>query len=263
MEESYEIFEYLPLLYQDESEREYVETLFKAFQLSYENKLYQFAYLQYHMIFMVCIYFLILKIVQAYPRQFEDAIFYLLKDRAKDLRSKNNTKQITVYQEGKPIEANALYFGSFAAIGESDVLRLLQIIGVDSDLLGELKYQVEERNKYAHANGNMIITSEKTISEKISKYLNLVERVSKIAKEMILGLYTRQLSDKTFVDPEEREYVDDDMQIKEMLVRNYSLCKKDLNYCRKYDIATLESLAWYDMSKKLHIETGNYYKSCD
>ena len=61
-DELFEIFVYLPELFQDGDEERYIEALSLAMQTSYENGLYQFAYMQYHMLFMTAIYFVLLKL---------------------------------------------------------------------------------------------------------------------------------------------------------------------------------------------------------
>lgn len=251
-ENIYDLYTYLPVLYKNENESEYVKTLFKALELSYSNSLYQIAYLQLHMIFMVCIYYMLLKINSMLPNEIENALYYMIKDknRVKDFYGINNTR------------SGDLYFGSFAVLGESDVFLLFKIIGIDSDLQGELKKLVEERNKYAHANGNITITSQITIDDIISKYINTLERVHKLINPMIIDLYKSTLSNPDFYDSEERlGYFDDSEQIKEEFVKRYSLAIKDLNVCRKFDIHTLSSNRDYKSIKSLHIELCKFYKS--
>lgn len=63
MEEAYQIFSYLPLRYKNDEEAGYVRYLWKAFGSNYENELYQFAYMSYHMLFMCFVYFTIWKIL--------------------------------------------------------------------------------------------------------------------------------------------------------------------------------------------------------
>lgn len=164
-EELFEIFAYLPELFQDRDEERYIEALSLAMQTSYENGLYQFAYMQYHMLFMTAIYFVLLKLYTLHHDEMEQALYYLLKDRYNDFSGKENTKD------------EQLYFGSFAAIGESDVFKLLHIVGMDSNLEGELKKLVKERNAYAHANGRLLLTSEEFFLEKIRNFNHCVDRV--------------------------------------------------------------------------------------
>ena len=250
-EEIYLLYDYLPVLYKDENEREYVQTLFKALTLSYSNGLYQFAYIQLHMIFMVCIYYLLLQLNISTPAELEKAIYYLSKDnRAKDFYGSSNTRN------------GELYFGSFAMLNESDVFLLLKIAGMDSDLQGELRKLVEERNKYAHANGNITITSQATIDERISKYTNTLERVQKLFKPIVEEVYLNTLVNPDFSDSENRlGYYDDNEQIQEEFMKQFYLSKKELNVCRKANISQLSEKDGFKDMKNLHIALCNYYKS--
>lgn len=250
-EDIYLFYDYLPVLYKDENESEYIQTLFKALTLSYSNGLYQFAYIQLHMIFMVCIYYLLLQLNVSVPEELEKAVYYLSKDnRAKDFYGRSNTRN------------GELYFGSFAMLNESDVFLLLKIAGMDSDLQGELRKLVEERNKYAHANGNITITSQATIDERISKYLNTLERVQRLFKPIIEEVYLNILANPDFSDSEERSgYYDDNEQIQEEFIKCYYLSKKELNVCRKTNINKLSDKEGFGDMRNLHIALCNYYKS--
>lgn len=251
-EDIYVLYDYLPVLYKNENESEYLKTLFKALELSYSNTLYQFAYIQLHMIFMVCIYYMLLKINVVVPNDIENALHYMIKDRSrvKDFFGVGNTRD------------GELYFGSFAVLGESDVFLLLKIAGIDSDLQGELRKLVEERNKYAHANGNITITSQTTIDDKIAKYINSLDRVQKLLKPLITDLYKKTLLDPDFSDAENRlGYFDDNEQISEEFIKKHSLSPKDLNVCRKLNISELSKLDGYDDMKSLHIALCNFFKS--
>ena len=75
----FEIFVYLPELFQDGDEERYIEALSLAMQTSYENGLYQFAYMQYHMLFMTAIYFVLLKLYVLHHDEMKQALYYLLK----------------------------------------------------------------------------------------------------------------------------------------------------------------------------------------
>ena len=55
------ILEYLPEHFDDKSEEEYIEAIASALLTSYDNGLYQFAFMQEHMLFMTAIYFVLLK----------------------------------------------------------------------------------------------------------------------------------------------------------------------------------------------------------
>ena len=142
-----EIKKFLPTFFQDNSEKKYIDALQLALETSYHNGLFQFACVQYHMLFMTSIYFALLKSYLLYKEEMDKALYYLLKDRKNEFFGSENTKN------------DQLYFGSFAVIGESDVFMLLRVIGLEDTLLGELKKLVQSRNKYSHANGQLLLTS--------------------------------------------------------------------------------------------------------
>jgi hypothetical protein len=250
-EQIYELNNYLPLLYADESEKEYIETLFRALELSYANKLYQFAYIQLHMIFMVCIYYMLLQVNDIAKNEMEKALYFMIKDkdRLRKFYGNSNTKN------------DKLYFGSFACLGESEVFLLLRIIGLDSDLQGELTKLVEERNKYAHANGNITITSQTTIDEKINKYINTLERVYNLLKPEVETLYKNTMTNPEYYDIEVRQYSEEDLQIEEGFVKKYFISQKQLNICRKINVNVFSSIDGYEDIKILHIALSNYYKN--
>ena len=139
---------------------------------------------------MTAIYFVLLKLYVLHHDEMEQALYYLLKDRYNEFFGKENTKD------------EQLYFGSFAAIGESDVFKLLHIVGMDTNLEGELKKLVKERNDYAHANGRLLLTSEEFFLEKIRNFNHCIDRVFTLIKHDILQLYTSTLNDPDFYDPD-------------------------------------------------------------
>ncbi len=180
--------------------------------------------------------------------EMEQALYYLLKDRYNEFFGKENTKD------------GQLYFGSFAAIGESDVFKLLHIVGMDTNLEGELKKLVKERNDYAHANGRLLLTSEEFFLEKIRNFNHCIDRVFALIKHDILQLYASTLNDPDFYDPDIRAYLDPVQQIQEEIVKKYSFSRFELNWCRKFNIKQLESSENYASKKELHIALSKYYK---
>ena len=241
------VFDYLPELFADDSEDEYIRALQLATETSFENRLFQFAYIQYHMLFMTSIYYALLKLSEIHKDEFEKAIFYLLKDRQSDLYKSSNTK------------GGKLYFGSFAIIHESDVFMLLRAVGLDSSLLGELQKRVENRNKYAHANGQMLLTSEDVFWDEIKEYNKCLQRVFELFKTDIINLYKDTISNSEFFDPEVRAYMDADEQILQEFVKVYSLSRVELNWLRKIKTSEFKDYDGYEHIKDLHIALCHYY----
>lgn len=247
LEKLYAIKSYLPVLFQDESEDSYISALLLAEQTSYENGLYQFACVQYHMLFMTAVYFVLLKISMIHKEELDKALYYLLKDHYSEFYSTQNTK------EGK------LYFGSFAAIGESEVFLLLRVVGLDDSLLDILKKRVKERNNYAHANGHLLLTSDELFFEKIDTYNTAIEKVINLMKSDIVSLYKLTITDPDFYDPDIRAYIDTDEQIVEEFVKAYSLSRVELNWLRKIKTEEFKECKGFEHIKNLHIALCHYY----
>ena len=246
-EQLYEIKNFLPTLFQDNSEQKYIDALNLALETSYKNGLFQFACVQYHMLFMTSIYFVLLKTHGLYREEMDKALYYLLKDRKNEFFGSENTKN------------DQLYFGSFAVIGESDVFMLLRVIGLEDTLLGELKKLVQSRNKYAHANGQLLLTSEELFLEKIEQYNEKIKRVFDLLKPSVVKLYTETIVNSDFYDPEIRAYDDPDEQIVEEFIKPYSLSPIELNWLRKIKTSAFKAYEGYEHIKDLHIALCHYY----
>lgn len=247
-DELYKMLEYLPEEFLDESEEKYIDALMLAAQTSYENGLYQFAYVQYHMMFMTAVYYALLKVSILQPDEFDKALFYLLKDRFSDFRKPSNTKN------GK------LYFGSFAIINESDVLMLLRVIGLDNSLLGELKKLVEERNRYAHANGQLQLTSDELFMEAINTYNSKIQQVISLLRPALTDFYIRTITAAEFYDPEIRGYLDPEEQIVQEFIKAYSLSRNELNWLRKIKLSDFDAYEGAEEIKTLHSALIHYYR---
>ena len=247
-DELFKMLEYLPEEFADETEEKYIEALMLAAQTSYENGLYQFAYVQYHMLFMTAVYYAILKISVLHEEELKKALYYLLKDRYADFWKETNTKN------GK------LYFGSFAVISESDVFMLLRVVGLDNSLLGELQKLVQERNKYAHANGQLQLTSDELFMEALNSYNAKIQRVVDLLKNDLIVFYKKTISEPDFYDPEIRAYLDPDEQMIQKFIKEFSLSRMELNWLRKIRRADFEGCEGETEIKTLHSALIHYYR---
>lgn len=245
--EIHDIYHFLPVLFQDESEKKYIEAIKLALDNSYFNSLYQFAYVQHHMLFMTSIYFVLLKAYRLHKDEMDKAIYYLLKDKKSEFYGEENTK------------SGELYFGSFAIVNESDVFMLLRVIGLSDSMLGELKKFVKSRNIYAHANGRLLLTSEKLFLEEIQEYNTKISQVFDLIRDDITQLYRNTISNSEFYDPEIRAYDDPDEQIIEEFIRPNSLSKTELNWLRKIKTSDFKEYGGYEHIKDLHIALCHYY----
>lgn|GEM_PF-1175665 len=247
-EELFKMLEYLPEEFADETEEKYIDALMLAAQISYENGLFQFAYVQYHMLFMTAVYYAVLKVSLFHEEELKKALYYLLKDRYADFWKETNTKN------GK------LYFGSFAVINESDVFMLLSAEGLDNNLLGELQKLVQERNRYAHANGQLLLTSDELFMDALNNYNAKMRRVSELLKCDLIAFYKRTICDPNFYDPEIRAYSDPDEQIVQEFIKEFSLSRAELNWLRKIRLSDFDGCEGETAIKTLHRALIHYYR---
>lgn len=252
-DELFKILEYLPNEFSDETEKQYIDALMLAAQTSYKNNLYQFAYVQYHMLFMTAVYYTLLKVSILHKDDFDNALYYLLKRSYSKFWKKENTK------------AGNLYFGSFAVINESDVFMLLSvvgrnIIGRDNSLLGDLKKLVEGRNKYAHANGRFLLTSDELFMEAINKYNKHIQRVVNLVRNDLTNFYKMTICDSIFYDPTIRAYTDPEEHMMQEIIKKYFLSKVELNWLRKIRLSEFDDHKDAVEIKTLHHALMQYYK---
>ncbi len=247
-DELYKMLEYIPAEFKDDTEEKYIDALMLAARTSYENGLYQFAYVQYHMLFMTAVYYAILKVSVFHEDELKKALYYLLKDRHADFWKETNTKN------GK------LYFGSFAVINESDVFMLLRVVDLDDNLLGELQKLVKERNKYAHANGQFQLTSDELFVEALNRYNANIQRVVELLKNDLIDFYKKVISDPDFYNPEIRAYLDPDEQIIQEFIKEYSLSRAELNWLRRIRLSDFDGYEGKDEIKTLHNALIHYYR---
>ena len=120
---------------------------------------------------------------------------------------------------GKDAEKNLLEAPSpftFSAVNERTILRLLKLIACDNDKIGTYTKLVDDRNKIAHANGNIFFSTEAALDINIQKILHLVDEIQVHSKPVIEKCYREFLLNNQY--PEEREYPDSADQIREVLV---------------------------------------------
>ena len=136
---------------------------------------------------------------------------------------------------------------------------LLKIIGIDSNLEGQLKKLVKERNEYAHANGRTI-HSDSYLIEKLHEYNQKIDKIFDLVKPEILQLYQSTLTDPDFYDADIREYADPAEQIQDF-IRDYALSFCEINWCRNVNIRKFSEHPAFDQIKELHSAMRAYYKS--
>ena len=218
MDEALEIHDYLPIEFNTSSEEEYLLFLWNAFENNYLSKNHQFAFVAYHLIMMSFIYFTLWKVKIVCSKDFNNALIGF----------------------GKEIEYQILKATSpfiFHIINERKIFRFLKIIGCTNDKIGKYAIQVDKRNKIAHANGLISFNSRENINNEIIKMIGIANEIQRYLNPIIEKIYTSFLEESA--NPNDREYVEDIDQVREILIKKHYLSKKDIESCMECDISNL------------------------
>jgi len=233
MEDALELHVYLPLSYKTKTEEEYIAFLWDAFRTNYTHGKYQFAFLAYHMLTMSFVYFIIWQIRHSAPDDFAKGTIGFKNDLEKDL-----------------ISATSPF--SFSIVNESDILRFLKLIQCDSSKIGSYASLVRDRNKTAHANGNVFYADQVSVDKKIREVLRVAEEIQAHSKEVTLRCYENFLA--TSYDEDSREYVDAADQIREVLIHGNYFSQKDIEFCLEYDPSPLMRRESFDADAMVAIK---------
>ena len=242
MEEAVELSSYLPLSFKTESEQEYIQFLWDAFETNYTHGKYQFAFLAYHMLTMSFVYFNIWQIKQNVPGDFQKGMIGFGKEVEKGL-----------------LEATSPF--SFSVVPERTMLRFLKLIECDNGKIGTYAKLVDDRNASAHSNGNIFYSVQATLDLKIREILRVVDDIQTHSLSLIEQCY------KTFLlenyDCDDREYFDAADQIREIFIHKHYLSQKDIEICLDFNIAILSTHKDAGAIQELHNTLTALYGTSD
>jgi hypothetical protein len=231
IEEARDLERFLPMSYRTPKEEEYVRFLWEAFHDNCASGKYQFAFLAYHMLTMCFVYFNIWQIKLINPKEFETALIGFGKETENEL-----------------MRASSPFV--FSTINESFVMRFLKLIQCDNAKIGTYTKLVKDRNDTAHSNGNIFYNSEDELAAKVREILRIVEEIQSHSEETIIGGYQNFLFSS--YDPEDREHIDTNDQIREVLIHENYMSAADLKFCAAYDTSEVGDFLYSDEVDALH-----------
>jgi len=220
IEEAQEIFKYLPLTHQSPSEQEYLEFLWEAFRVNYEQEKFPFAFLAYHMIFMCFVYYEIWQIKETRYDDFQKAMIGFNKDIENDL-----------LQKASPF--------TLSCINESVAFRFLKLIGLENSDIGCFTKIVKNRNDLAHSNGIIFYSTITELDNAIIEIISCVQKIQEKTKDIVELVYLNFLKDS--INKDDREYFNPEDQLREVLVRKYRLSEKDIEIALKCSLEQLSA----------------------
>lgn len=243
MAEAGEIFDYLPSSFKSQEEQKYVDFLWDSFQSNYQNQKYPFAFIAYHMLYMCFLYFEVWQIKENWEEDFAMAMVGFNKDSEKEL-----------------LEATTPF--AFWSIPERSFFRFLKLIECDNSRVGSFAKIVDLRNNAAHSNGNIFFNAQESIDEKIDEILTYIDEIQTHSYPVIEDCLIRFL--KESANLEDREFLDDADQIREILIHKNYLSQKDIEHLATFDISLLGAEARFEEIKRLFENfRQNYLKAAE
>ena len=218
MDEANGLADHLPISFKTQSEQEYISFLWETFEENYDRGKYQFAFLAYHMLMMSFVYFNIWQVRQTLPDDFAKSLIGFGRETENSL-----------------LDATSPF--SLSSVSERTVLRFLKLIACDNSKIGAYAKLVDDRNDSAHANGNVFFSTQREVDEQIHRVLRAVEEIQIHSQPVIQGCYEKFLLESH--NPEEREYLLAEDQIREVLIHGNYMSLRDIELCANFDMSVL------------------------
>lgn len=206
IEEAQNILKYLPSYYYSEKEQEYLAFLWDTFACNYENEKYQFAFIAYHMLLMMYVYFSIWKIKEVREECFHKALIGFGKDI-----------------ENKFLGAATPF--SFSELNERSILRFFKLIGFENAKIGDWAKIVDQRNDVAHSNGNIFFGLQDQLDEQIDQMLACIKEIQQSMGSVLLAIFEKTLQE------EENDF----QHLQDRLLRKHYFSEQDMRACFAFD----------------------------
>jgi hypothetical protein len=215
-----DILIYLPNSYKTRDEQEYINFLWESYESNYNNGKYPFAFIAFHMLYMSFVYFEVWQIKMNRRLDFEKSLIAFSKDNEKMM-----------------LDATTPF--AFVEIGESNFIRFLKLIGCDNAKIGSYCTSVKARNDAAHSNGRIFFNDVNIVDRKVDEILRFVDEIQTHSQPIINESLVTFLQESH--DPDNREYIDDTDQIREILIHSNYLSQKDIEHLLTFDITQLNA----------------------
>ncbi len=213
-----DILTYLPNSYKTKDEEDYINFLWESYESNYNNEKYPFAFIAIHMLYMCFVYFEVWQIKENRKTDFEKAMIGVSKEF-----------------ENKFLAATTPF--AFVELGESNFIRFLKLIGCDNSQIGNYCLSVKSRNDAAHSNGRIFFNDRSIIDSKVDEILRFIDEIQTHSKPILTECLIKFLKENH--NPDDREYIDDTDQIREILIHGNYMSQKDIEYLLTFDITQL------------------------
>jgi len=214
MDAALEIHDYLPITYPTSSEGDYIRFIWEAFEGNYQSGKYQFALLALHMLYMSYVYFSVWQIKQTKPEAFSHCILFQHKEK-------------------ELLNASSPF--TFSKVNEKSIFKFLRLAGCDNPQIAKFQKLVDQRNDIAHPNGNIFFSDQITANERIEDMIAHIRSIHRHMTPVIHSSLNQFL--QASINPDDREFVDANDQVEQLLLHKLYLSRKDIETCLACDLS--------------------------
>lgn len=183
MEQINEISDFFPTQIDDPELKKYIDHHFKHLQECYEKELFASTLPHLHILYMVFVYFQLLRISQEKYQEFKLCWIGFPREEQDFLK--------------KPTHPF-----SFSKIKETTIFRFFRLLDFDDSLVGKISAPVKNRNELLHANGKIFVGEVKTFEAKVGEYLNLMEEIVMKQETFLNNIYYDIMKEQNLEDME-------------------------------------------------------------
>lgn len=171
------LMDFVPLYVNDKQEFEFLSHYQKSIKICLENKLYQNAYIDCHILFMYVLYTYMIRIRNKDSQKFYLCIFCVNDDIKKGW-----------------INSNSPFV--FSSYNERSIFNFLRLINLNEKLINKYKRIVDYRNALLHASGKIMKNEFSEFDNHLYDLIECLENInSKIEDETCLFIYTNFLNE--------------------------------------------------------------------
>jgi len=189
MEWAFEILDYLPKAGLNEQVNDYIQYHASELDKSIDNEIEMWIYIHTHILYMVFIYFQLLRISQVKEKEFRYS-WIGLANNEKEFRKDN------------------LNPFSFSSINEKTVFRFFRLIHFDDGFIWDISQCVNGRNDVLHASWNHISELDK----KVEKYLRNMGKIVEQSQEFLQNNFKKFRDDNASLFEEWYEVGNEDLE---------------------------------------------------
>lgn len=204
LERAFEVGEYLPIFPRSEDDARYLESQLDQLRRSCESQLYQAASLHLHLLYMSIVYYQIFRIKEMRHEDYALACTYI--------RDRNR-----IENAGSPFVLSGMK--------EAEAFEFYRVLGVQPEVIGNLKHCVKMRNNQTHANPAYAIPNAEYFAETLKTYLGELSQVVSSEEGLLFKLY--QNFEEGY-DTGAREYTDTSDEVREVFVKGNSLSRREV-----------------------------------